>query len=89
MTSVYRPHPNAAWRSLGDRVVAITPDNRQHELEGEVEVLVWRELAAGARDLDQLTAAVVRAFDIGEAEARADLRDFLEELVGAGLVNRT
>jgi len=47
--------------------------------------LIWKTLESPAR-LDAVVAAVVAEFEVGEAQALADVEAFLETLAKAGLV---
>ena len=84
----YAPHPDAAARRIDDHVFIITPDSRQHELNGEVEALVWALCEGAPRSLDELVAATVGQFDVDPATAKSDLGHFLTLLVQAGVFAR-
>lgn len=81
-------HPGAAWRVIDGHVFVITSDNRQHELSGEVELLVWRLCDGAPRTVADLAAAIVAEFDVTEAEASADLRKFVDELLEARVLTQ-
>jgi hypothetical protein len=51
----------------------------------EVGRFIW-DLVDGRRGPEEMVAAVVAAFDVDEARARADVVDFLAELVAQGLL---
>jgi len=59
------------------------PDNIQ--ILNPTGSLIWQTLENPTR-LDAVVAAVVAEFEVGEAEARADVGTFLETLSKAGLV---
>jgi Coenzyme PQQ synthesis protein D (PqqD) len=82
----FRIAPNAAWRAVEDHIFAITPDNRQHELSGEVEVVVWHALAAGPTTLESLVGSLSESFEVSSEDVRADLVDFLGSLRAAHLI---
>jgi hypothetical protein len=85
----YKPHPDAAYRVIDKHVFIITPDSRQHELDGEVELLVWRMCEEKACTNDELLAAVLAKFEIDEGQANSELRFFLSEMVEAGVMRST
>lgn len=82
----FRIAPNAAWRAVEDHIFAVTPDNRQHELSGEVEVVIWHALAAGPATLDALVADLSETFDVSPDDVRVDLIEFLASLRAAQLI---
>ena len=53
----------------------------------EVGAAVWGEID-GARTLGDLVGAVLERFEVPPETAERDLREFLEQLEGAGLVER-
>ena len=53
----------------------------------EVGATVWQSLD-GARPLSAVLDAVVERFEVTREEAERDLREFLVQLEGAGLVER-
>lgn len=79
--ATYAPHPDAAWRQVAGHVFVITPDNRQHELAGEVELLVWSLCGERPRTHSELVHAVTEAFSIDTETASSDLTGFLGDLV--------
>ncbi|MBT9560496.1 MAG: PqqD family protein [Myxococcales bacterium] len=82
----YRIAANAAWRAVEDHIFAITPDNRQHELSGDVEVVIWHALASGPTNLDALVGSLSESFDVSPDDVRADLIAFLGSLLAAQLI---
>ena len=83
MTARYTPHPDAAWRNLDGRIFVISVDSRQHELEGDVERVVWSMCDEAPRTRDELVDAIVARFDVLRASAEADLSAFLDQMVKA------
>ena len=85
----YAPHKNAAWRAIDDHVFIITPDNRQHELAGEVETVVWHACVKAPQSVAELTRAVVEAFDVDPEVAEADITEGGSQLVEAEVLAET
>ena len=81
-----RVHPQVAWRELDQHVFAVTPDNRQHELAGVVELCVWARLAQTSLSLSEVIDVVVTEFDVAHDVATSDLTEFLTECAEAQLV---
>jgi len=67
-------------------IFIITPDNRQHELVGEVEGAIWAACDVGPRSLRDLLALVCTEFSVGPEQATVDLREFLETATDRGLM---
>ena len=82
----YAPHPNAAYRVIDDHVFIITSVIHQHELVGDVELLVWHLVSQNECSLKELLDAVLERFDVDQKTANEDLRRFLEEMVQAGVL---
>lgn len=82
----YAIGPDVAYRVIDGHVFIITPDNRQHELAGGVELCVWRLCEAGPRTEYELVRAIMADFEVDAADAQADLRGFLGEMVQAGVL---
>ena len=85
----YRPHPDAAYRVIDDHVFIITPDSRQHELNGEVELMVWRMCDEKSCTEEELLNAIVELFLIDRLQADSDLESFLSEMIIAGVLSAT
>ncbi|AKT43456.1 PqqD family peptide modification chaperone [Chondromyces crocatus] len=78
--------PNVAWRILDGVAVLVVPSSPAIQTLNEVGSLVW-QLADG-RSLDAIVDAVVREFEVEEAQARADVEHFVSELEGLGMLRR-
>ncbi len=85
----YRPHPDAAYRVIDDHVFIITPDSRQHELNGEVELMVWRMCEEKSCTEKELSDAIANDFTIDRLQANSDLNGFLSEMILAGVLSST
>ena len=85
----YRPHPDAAYRVIDDHVFIITPDSRQHELDGEVELMVWHMCEEKSCTEKELLNAIIRDFLIDRPKANSDLHGFLSEMILAGVLSAT
>ena len=84
----YAIGPDVAYRVIDEHVFIITSDNRQHELEGEVELCVWRLCEGGPKTLADLATVVAREFEVDLDDAATDLERFLGELVQAGVLKQ-
>jgi Coenzyme PQQ synthesis protein D (PqqD) len=81
----YRQHPRAAGRVIDGVAFVITPDDHKlHSLNG-TGTQVWQRCAGGAT-LDDVTRALVLAFQVDETRARADAERFLSDLVARQLL---
>ena len=81
----YRVAKHVVARRLDDTtIVAELEDGAYFELDA-VGALIWQEIGSGA-NLDELVNSVTAVFDVDEATARADLLEFLADLVDRGLL---
>jgi hypothetical protein len=92
LEAVFGPRGEAVLRLLADEwflvPVRTTPaDFRAIFAVNEVGATVWQSLD-GARPLTAVLDAVVERFEVTREEAERDLREFLVQLEGAGLVER-
>ncbi len=85
MATKVRIDPQVAWRDLDGHVFAVTPDNRQHELAGGVESLVWHCLEDAASSVEDLTRRVTESFDVQAEVAGSDLLEFVTGCLDAKL----
>ena len=85
VTTKVRIDPQVAWRDLDGHVFAVTPDNRQHELAGGVESLVWHCLVDAASSLEDLTRRITESFDVSVDVAGSDLLEFITGCLDAKL----
>lgn len=81
----YRIKRGLAFRRVDGAVFIVDAARSElRELNGTASA-VWEGLAAG-RGEDAIIAGLVSEFEVGEREARADLRSFIVELGEAGLL---
>jgi hypothetical protein len=92
LSAVYGPRGESILRSLAGEwflvPIRTTPaDFRAIFSVNEVGAVIWGELD-GSRPLDAILEKIVERFDAPPAEVAADLVTFIEQLEGAGLVER-
>ncbi len=92
MGTGYSIHPGVAWRLVDGVVFMLTAEGRYHQLDDAVSVAVWMRLAASPPsappNLLALVDAVSAQFDVGDADASADVSAFVGELENVGAVER-
>jgi hypothetical protein len=69
---------------LGEEIILLDPESQQMYGLAAAARLVW--LALPADGVEPLVAAIREAYDVGAAEATADARDLLRELIAADLI---
>lgn len=74
-----------AWRDVGESVVALDIDAGEYLDLNATAAVLWRRLADGTT-IAALTDELRGTFGVGEAEAEADVRSFLDALRARGLV---
>ena len=72
------------WRDLGDEVVILDEVGTQVCMLNKTAAMVWI-LADGTKTLDEIAESVCKRFDVGPEKALADVREFRDQLLGAGL----
>ncbi|WP_257448821.1 PqqD family protein [Archangium lipolyticum] len=86
MKGVPRLHPDAGVQRVGDRVLAVGPDDTLHTFEdegGEVSAVAERilELVDGRRTLGEIVAALCEEFEVEPEVCREDTVAFVRLLV--------
>lgn len=71
-------------RIAGELYIVDAAGSRLHELNGTA-ALVWEGLAAGKTE-EAIVSAIAGEYEIDKDSARADLKEFVKELLAAGLV---
>ena len=84
LKSVLMPNPACPARAVGDGYVIMAPaGDNTHSLDG-LGGFIWKRLD-GERDLAAILADVVAEFDVAADVAQADLLEFAEALLAAGI----
>ena len=86
MDAVPRLHPDAGVQRVGDRMLAVGPDDTLHTFEdegGEVSEVAERILALvdGRRTLGDIVVALCEEFEVEPAVCREDTVTFVRLLV--------
>lgn len=77
--------PNIVARTLAGEAVLLNLNTEEYFSLNEVGSRIW-ELTDGQRTVAGLVDVIVAEYDIGRADAEADVLDLLDELAGEGLV---
>jgi len=84
-----RAHSQCLLTELDDGTgVVLNIESKFYFTLNSTAVVVWKELASGARTRAELASSLVSAFEVGEAEAAADVELLMTELLAEGLVER-
>ncbi len=86
MEAVPRLHPEAGVQRVGDRMLAVGPDDTLHTLEderGEASEVAERilELVDGCRTVGDIVAVLCEEFEVEPAQCREDTASFVKLLV--------
>jgi hypothetical protein len=85
MGNAPQPHPDIAWRRVGEEVVVVNlRTNRIYSLN-HTGARLWELLSAG-HDREAAEAALMTEFDVDEDELRREVAAVLEELGKEGLI---
>ena len=79
------PNPAVVGRIVEGEAVLVLPEQGQVKVLNEVGARVW-VLADGARTLRQIAAALCDEYDVNQAQAEADVSDFVAQLAERGIV---
>ena len=85
MDAVPRVHPQTGVERVGDRLLALGPDDQLHSFEDEAGVaseVAERivELCDGTRTLGRIVDALCEEFDVGREQCAADAVQFVRLL---------
>ena len=86
MEAVPRLHPEAGVQRVGDRMLAVGPDDTLHTLEderGEASEVAERilELVDGCRTVGDIVAVLCEEFEVEPTQCRGDTVSFVKLLV--------
>ena len=83
-TTRVKQSPRTASRLVEGSAVVIVIDQQKLHTLNEVGTFVWTAAGPAGRTLDEIVSAVVEEFEVDREVASADVRDFVERLVGMG-----
>jgi len=81
----FRRSPDVAFRILDGQGVVAVPGRSEVHVLNPVGTRVF-ELLDGQRDEEQIARTIEEEFDVTVDKAKADVREFLEDLVRKGMV---
>ncbi|MHC4607727.1 MAG: PqqD family protein [Planctomycetota bacterium] len=85
MATKHERVPDLPFQQILDEVLIVAPHERNVHRLNDVAARIWTELER-PRTLEQLVSAVTKEFDVDPKTAKKDVRLFLKELKGKGLV---
>ena len=86
MSGVLRPREGVLVQEAHGQTVLLRMEDGAYFTLEEVGAEVWR-LCDGERDLDAIVAAVCELFDAPAEVIRADVRAFVDDMVGERLLD--
>ncbi len=81
----YTISSDVAWREVGGELFVITPDGFLHGVRSEAGLFIWRHIEQGL-SRNEILAALCAEFEVSSDEAGKDLDEFLESMIGKGLI---
>ncbi len=82
-----RAHPKCLLTELDDGTgVVLNLDTKFYFTLNTTAVVLWKELARGAKTRRELAVSLVDEFEVQEAEAAFDVALLIDELLAEGLV---
>ena len=87
MENALRPvrEKNLVWRDIAGEVVIAEGDNSTVRVLNGTASAIWN-LADGTREAGDIAASICSRFDVEPEQARADVDEFFQELLQAGLI---
>lgn len=85
---VVKPAPRVVSRLIEGQALLLDATSDQLERLNPVGSFIWALIKEKRHDVAALQAALVDAFEVDPATARADLDAFLSELEARGLIRR-
>jgi hypothetical protein len=85
LQTVLAPNPDCPVREVQDGYIVMAASGATHAFDGPA-AFIWGQLD-GSRDLAAILAGVVETYKVQPDEAQADLLDFANTLLAAGLVS--
>lgn len=74
------PHAQVAAAIVDGQAVIVMSDSGNMSVLNEPGTRIW-QLCDGAHRVEEIVQALVAEYDVDEAQARADVRAFLEQLL--------
>ena len=81
----FKRAPDCAFREIEGEMFIVSSKSGTVHLLNSTGTFIWTQLD-GARTLDEIARTVAEEFEVDDVSARADLKDFIEEINGLGLV---
>ena len=87
---VFAIDANLVTRDIGGEIIVVPVRGRGGDLEGAYVLsgsgaAIWRRID-GRAAAEDLAAALAEEYDVPRADAERDVREFLAQLAGAGLI---
>ena len=76
------------WRRIGDDIVVIKDDGLSTHVLNKTAAFIW-EMCNGDFGIDEIATHLCEHFDVSFEEVRADVRETIEKLTQAGIMNQT
>jgi len=80
-----KPEKRLAHRVVAGRVFVMDPKSGTLHSLSDTATFIWKELCRGAEDT-AIARGLAREFEVGEDAALRDVRAFVKELRGMGLL---
>lgn len=77
--------PTTAWRIIEGEAVILSMETKVLRGLNPVGSRIW-ELIDGRRSVEEIAQLIIQEFDVQPEEAAKDVRSFVDELLGRGLV---
>ena len=79
------PNPDVVGRLVGDEAVLVIAGKGEVKVLNEIGARIW-SLIDGTRTVGDIAGLICSEYDVEPAQAEADAIEFIEQLVGKGIL---
>jgi hypothetical protein len=73
------------WRRIGDDIVVIKDNGYSTHVLNKTAAYIW-EMCDGNCGIDEIAIKLCERYDVSLEEARADIKEIIEDLTKAGII---
>jgi hypothetical protein len=84
--SIPKRNESIRWKEFGTEGILFDPGTGHYSQLNEVALLIWKQ-ADGRKSLEEVVAGLAAQFDADEDELANDAAEFMEDMIGKGLIS--
>lgn len=86
--SEIRINEKLSWRDVNDELVALDVVTGEYHVFNDIGRKIWLYIADSNTDMDALVAVIMNEYDAQADDVKADIRDFVNDLLQRGLFTK-